>query len=94
MILISQKARFAVYENNDSIGNGNGSGSLAVDTSEDGLAPMPASPSKTAGFADRLRSITPQVDNRAVETMKDRLEACQVDIIDQFMDMELSLIHI
>ena len=45
MILISQKARFAVYENNDSIGNGNGSGSLAVDTSEDGLAPMPASPS-------------------------------------------------
>lgn len=88
MILISQKARFAVYENNDSIGNGSGSGSLAVDTSEDGLAPMPASPSKTPGFADRLRSITPQVDKRAVERMKDRLEACQVDIIDQFMDME------
>ena len=61
--------------------------SLTVDTTEDGLAPM-SSPSKTPNFADKLRSITPQVDKRAVGKMRDRLEACQLDIIEQFMDME------
>ena len=74
-----------MYEND----NGDNSHDLTVDTTEDGLAAMPeSSPSKTPGFAERLRSITPQVDKRAVEKMKDTLEACQLDVIEQFMDME------
>ena len=76
-----------MYENEDVSGNNNSG--LIVDTSEDGLTAMPvSSPSKTPGFADRLRSITPQVDKRAVEKLRDRLEACPLAIIEQFMDIE------